>query len=139
MPKDKTPPYLERLRDECPRLAITLHREHDPFYRWDGDGPNPRKSGFKPYDVCVTAQAIMGGVLYEGTNWLGGSYYRDNEPLGDVHGYLPQMIDEAVDDLRKIIPPGDSFALTDCDTAQEIMRQVMRELYDRQMKQHHVE
>ncbi len=100
MKKTETPQAcIELLRALRPDVVITVTREIDSRFSWDGDGPDPRDEGFSPYDVTVTASAIRNGVLYEGTDTLGGSYYQPDEPLNEVHGYLPQMVDEAMENL----------------------------------------
>lgn len=83
-----------------PAIAIIVSRRFDPYYRWDGDGPDPSEDGFDAYDVTVKAISIKGGRLIEGASTLGGSYFADDEPLDDVHGYLPQMVEEALEELK---------------------------------------
>jgi hypothetical protein len=91
---------IEELRVSRPDVAITIERELDPYFSWDGDGPDPRDEGYSPYTVTVMAIAIRNGELLTGDDSLGGCYYRPNEPIDDVHGYLPQMVEEAVDELN---------------------------------------
>lgn len=90
---------LEQLRAHDPSIAISVEREVDGTFAWDGGGPDPVDEGFLPYDVTVTATRIMDGRVLTGEAHLCGSYYRPEEPIGEVHGYLPQMIDEAVHEL----------------------------------------
>lgn len=89
-----------RLAILAPCIAFSVSREIDENYRWDGDGPDPRENGFDAYDVTVTARTIVDGQIVEGENCLGGSYFQDDEPTGKIHGYLLQMLAEAVCDLR---------------------------------------
>lgn len=78
-----------------------MSRSIDPSYRWDGDGPDPVDDGFDAYDVTVTAGAIVSGKLIEGEAFMGGSYYRPDEPTAELGGYLNQMLIEAVDRLAE--------------------------------------
>jgi hypothetical protein len=83
----------------APSVAFEAARTLDPLYQWDGDGPDPADDGFEPYDVDVTATAVVAGRKVAGTSSLGGSYHRPGEPLDDAHGYLPQMLLEAAEGL----------------------------------------
>ncbi len=91
---------IEALRLSRPDIAITVTRELDFNFRWDGDGPDPEDEGFDAYDVDVKAYAIRNGTMYEGSASLGGSYFLPDEPTADIHGYLPQMVEEAVEELN---------------------------------------
>jgi len=82
-----------------PDVVISVSRTHDEYFTWDGDGPDPEHDGFLPYDVSVTASTIRNGVLLFGESHLGGSYFLDDEPLADVHGYFDQMLAEALEEL----------------------------------------
>ena len=91
------------LRLSRPDIAVTVTRKADSYFSWDGDGDDPRNEGFEPCDVYVKAFAIKSGTLLEGSACLGGSYYRPDEFTGDIHGYLPQMLEEAIEELDKAI------------------------------------
>lgn len=99
--RDQQPALLSDLKRIAPLVAVSADREVDEFFTWDGDGPDPKRRGYQPCNVTVRVRIITQGELFEGTNHLGGSYYRAGEAMGDVHGYLPQMVDEAVADLVK--------------------------------------
>jgi hypothetical protein len=90
---------LEQLRAHDPGVAIVVSRQPDPSFVWDGDGPDPVEDGFSAYDVTVQAIRVLDGRRIIGEAHLGGSYYRLGEPTGEINGYLPQMIDEAVHEL----------------------------------------
>jgi len=94
---------IAELKITRPDVVIEVTRERDEYFRWDGDGPDPEEEGFEAYDVDVTARCIRNGEMVEGRDSLGGSYYKPDEALGEVHGYLPQMIDEALEELNKTI------------------------------------
>ena len=87
----------------APSVAFEAARTLDPLYQWDGDGPDPADDGFEPYDVDVTATAVVAGRKVAGTSSLGGSYHRPGEPLDDAHGYLPQMLLEAAEELLGLV------------------------------------
>lgn len=89
-----------------PDVAVTVSRELDSYYSWDGDGPDPRDEGFSPYTVTVTVTTIRNGRIYIGESALGGSYFKPDEPMEDVHGYLPDMIAEAIADLDTLLEKG---------------------------------
>jgi hypothetical protein len=95
---------IERLRVERPDVAIVVSRTIDMNFQWDGDGPDPAEDGLEPYDVEVAAITIRRGVVYEGTDHLGGSYFAHDEPIGEVHGYLKQMVLEALEELAVVLP-----------------------------------
>jgi len=95
------------LAKAAPHIAFSVSYVEDPNFVWDGDGPDPREEGYAPYDVTVTAHTIINGVSFEGNNYLGGTYEKwgprghgPENPEPDIGGYLPQMIDEALDDLK---------------------------------------
>jgi hypothetical protein len=91
---------LDKLKEIAPNVAFSISREYDPDFQWDGDGPDPQDEGYEPQNVTVTANAIVNGELIEGNAYLGGSYDLPDAPCPNVHGYLPQMIEEALTDLE---------------------------------------
>lgn len=96
---------IETLKQSRPDVAILVTREPDPNPVWDGDGPHPADDGYVCYDWTVTACTIRAGVLIEGHDYLGGSWYAPDDHTSpaalEVSGYLPQMIDEALAELDK--------------------------------------
>lgn len=90
---------IEDLKKSHPDIAIRVTRTLDESFQWDGDGPDPAEDGYLPYDVDVDAIRIRKGVVLTGTASLGGSYFTPDEPTGEVHGCLPQMIKEAMHNL----------------------------------------
>lgn len=78
---------------------FSVSRELDPNFVWDGDGPDPQEEGFNPYDVTVACRTVINGEQVEGESYLGGCYFQPDEPIGEIHGYLTQMVEEALDDL----------------------------------------
>lgn len=79
-----------------PDVAIVITSERDQFYTWDGDGPDPAEDGYIPCDITVSALTIHNGRIVEASASLGGSYFLPGESFDDIHGYYPQMRDEAV-------------------------------------------
>lgn len=90
---------LEGIALYAPSVAISIKRTLDDSYVWDGTGPDPVNYGLDPYDVDVVATTIVCGKYISGTASLGGSYYDSDEPIGDIHGYLQQMLLEALREL----------------------------------------
>lgn len=89
--------FYSALKIAAPSIVISATKEIDNSFRWDGDGPDPVTQGLYPHDVTVTARAIVNGEIIEGNAYLGGSYFEsDAKGVGDVHGYLNQMVDEAL-------------------------------------------
>lgn len=89
----------------APDIAFDVIWEVDPDFTWNGDGPDPvEDKGLFPHDVEVRAMAIIGGELKTGSDYLGGSYEEWDSVDQEVHGYLNQMLEEALDELLKLIP-----------------------------------
>lgn len=96
-----SPELIEyQLRDIAPNVAFSAKKSEDRSYKWDGDGPDPVLEGFRAYDVTVKAKIIWGGRELEGESHLGGHYSQPREKLGDIGGYFPQMLLEALENLR---------------------------------------
>ncbi len=94
---------IEQLKLSRPDVAITITRFEDPI-PWDGDGPDPSEEGFTCYTFDVTASTILNGEMIEGSASLGSCWYRaddDSDTAREIGGYLPQMIDEALEELDK--------------------------------------
>ena len=125
------PEYLNQLNKIAPSILFTVSRELDPYESWNGDGPNPRDDGYSPYSVDVTALVIIGGEIIEGAQSLGSSWYRHDEPLGDVHGYLPQMLEEAATELQSTIGAVSPMG-RELTAAIEYMKAVMRQEWEAQ-------
>lgn len=92
---------LEKLKTIAPNVVFSATRQLDPYCSWDGDGPSPRDEGFSPYNVIVVAKCIERGEIIEGESCLGSSWFKHDEPIGDAHGYLPQMLEEAATELQE--------------------------------------
>lgn len=99
-----TPEGIKKgLREIAPHVLIEVSWSVLLHHSWDGDGPDPREEGYSPYNVTVSARAIVGGEEEEGHAYLGVSYSKPNEHDPNIHGYFPQMVDEALSDLYRTI------------------------------------
>jgi len=91
---------LEKTRHFRPDLAITVSWEFDPSFVWDGDMEDPALDPTNPlfsHNVTVTASIIRKGVLIQDSVYLGGCYAPLDGPYDEeIDGYLPQMIDDAI-------------------------------------------
>lgn len=117
---------LNALLTAAPGIAFSVVWERDDRFKWDGDGPDPKKRGYWPHDVTVTAKCVIAGTLHEGNAYLGGSYIRPERPCPEIHGYWLQMACEAVEEL----PPCD-----DRSRAIDTLKAAMRAAYDEQRAQ----
>jgi hypothetical protein len=127
--------YLQTLKQIAPAIALSVSRTHDENFVWDGDGPDPVDDGYLPFDVDVKARSIVQGEILEGSQSLGGSYFAPDEPIGDCHGYLPQMLEEAIADLLKQPAIENQSAIWHQGRqAQDFLRRLMREQYEAQRK-----
>lgn len=95
---------FSRLKELAPLVAFTVTHAPDHYFSWDGDGPDPRDEGYDPHDVTVSAATIHAGTVATGENYLGGHYIKPGEPDPEISGYLPQMLDEAADELTAALP-----------------------------------
>ncbi len=126
---------LQKLKELCPSIVFSISREIDEDEIWDGDGPDPKEDGYEPYCIDVEAVAIIDGDFVEGVAYLCSSYYQDDEPIGDAHGYLPQLLKDAVIDLNKqLLGKGSEQmeAATQCEVAEVYLKSVMQERYKEQ-------
>ena len=90
---------LEQTRHFRPDVAITVSWEYDPSFAWDGDGDDPVNfdQPLYPHNVTVTASVIRRGVLIQDSVYLGGCYAPLDGPYDEeIDGYLPQLIDDAL-------------------------------------------
>lgn len=94
---------IQALKLSRPDIAISVTRSRDESFRWDGDGPDPEDEGYVAYDIDVTAITIRSGEILEGRDSLGGSYWSPDDPIGEVGGYLQDMVETAVEELDQAI------------------------------------
>lgn len=119
------------VRRIAPALSVRVTMEHDHYERWDGDGPAPDPDIYQPQNVTVAVSAIYTGRTHTGTAHLGGHYTEYGEPAGMVSGYLPQMIQDAAEELASYteLPADTAKQLEELDT---FLTAYMRQEYDRQ-------
>lgn len=122
-------PLIEKLGQVAPSIAFSVRWEEDPNFRWDGDGLDPAEEGFIAYDVDVAARAIVNGKLEEGEAHLGGSYSKPGEHDPDIHGYLNDLLQEALDRLKDEVG-----ALPDIKRARDYLKEDSRKSYEAQRR-----
>lgn len=121
-----------KLATVAPSISFSVYREVDEFNTWDGDGPDPAEEGYEAFNVTASAKAVLNGEIVEGKAHLGGSYYLPSEPIGEVHGYLWQMLEEAAQELEEKLPPRTVHG--ECVAAQRLLCDEMRRNYEAQMQ-----
>lgn len=133
---------FERLDKIAPDIDFNVEWEEDPSFEWDGEGPDPREEGYVPHDVRVSAMVVIEGKEIVGDAYLGGTYDKPDEQDPDIHGYLPQMLSEAVVNLigRKFVfgprewsPRGESKIKEQAQAAAEYLLEVMRVRHEKAM------
>jgi hypothetical protein len=128
----EAPSLVSTLAELAPQVAIETTRERDHDTRWDGDGPSPSRRGLKAYNTTVAVRAISGGKLIEAEAHLGGSWLRHGRQDPDVSGYFPQMLEEALHELRDQLPENDPMRAQVTAAAAHV-REQMQLRYDIQM------
>ena len=123
-----------RLKVLAPGIAFTMSRKQDPHpRRWNGGGNDPRRSGFVCCDVMVKAQMIVEGEKVKGMASLGDSYYKPDEPvINDMHGYLPQKLEEAIEELQTQIE--DEEALKQIAAVLNFLHDEIHERYEKEQR-----
>jgi hypothetical protein len=105
----KIAPSADRLTDYPGgrhfRCTFSASRSRDNDFRWDGDGPDPEDEGLYPYDVTISAKAIVFGQVVEGEAFIGGHYMEEDEEIGNIGGYLPQLLEDAAQELKTLLIP----------------------------------
>ncbi len=93
---------LSGIRRVAPDVEISINWQEDPHFEWDGDGPDPRASGYIPHDVTVRAEIRTDDdILIFGEEYIGGVYEKEYEQSDDIHGYFPGMVNDALAELYK--------------------------------------
>ena len=91
----------QKLKAEFPEIYIYTVWQHDPFYEWDGEGPDPQDEGYLPHSVTVCAEKILNGEKLIGFAYLGGCYKREDEENEDIDGYFEDLAREAITNLSQ--------------------------------------
>jgi len=127
---------LERV---APHVHFDVERSVDRDASWDGDGPDPEEEGYVAYQYRVSANTILNGKRVEGDAGLSGTYELPGKHDPDIGGYLPQLLQEAVDELMlrfthissKKWPESLTREILD---AHAYLKHVMRERHSKQTK-----
>ena len=131
---------FDRLRQLAPRVVFSIGWEVDQFEQWDGEGPDPKDEGMEAYVATVYAKTIVQGKLIEGSKALSSVYDFPDKKDRDIHGYLPQMLDEAAEDLGEEVVsadiPAEQADVLDAQLVQVrlYIELVMKRIYEEQRK-----
>lgn len=128
------PKIKKALAKVAPDIVFSVAYERDHHFQWDGDGPDPSNEGFDAYDVDVYARTTVGGESVEGRASLGGTYAKPGEFDPDINGYLPQMLEEAVQELMKSDMKLPRSTMTQANAALVWLKHYMRKSYERQQR-----
>src|SRR3990167_1328629 len=123
-----------QLKKIAPNISFKVSRSPDHNFRWDGDGPDPAEDGYVAYDVDVYARTIIDGEVVEGRQSLGGSYDKPGEFDSDIHGYLPQMLEEAATELAGELKGDAAPLLRQLAEAKKYLKQVLSSRYASSMR-----
>lgn len=145
LPANKTGDYmettllLERLAAVAPQIAIETIWQYDHDEPWEGDWTKGEdQADWQCWQSEVRASAICAGQLIEGSAHLGGTWekYGDcpSRTNPDISGYLPQMIDEALDELKLQCPKAGNTS-RQITKAISLLKTEMRERYEAQRKE----
>lgn len=98
---------IAELAKVAPSIAIETIWERDTHARWDADD-SLDPDDFTAWQSEVKVSAIIGGKMVSGSEYLGGTWEKYGDKPGEsnpeISGYLPQMIQEALNDLLKQLP-----------------------------------
>lgn len=131
-----TPEIHLTLKSLAPHFAFSTSKEIDPFFQWDGEGPDPTtwNPPSYPHDVEFKVSVIFWGEKIEGVSYLGGSYFQTKEPVGDCGGYLLQKLEEALLDLQSKLPHDYSVYIAELNDALRWIKQELQKNYQKQVK-----
>ncbi len=119
-----------RLKKLAPHIAFEASRTRDGQVVWDGNPEDDPSDEMDTYDIDVTATMVVMGELVVGTASLGDCWMKDEEEIGDIHGYLPQKQKEAVEDLLSQVD--DPFVIMELDAVHAFLKQEMKDRYKEQ-------
>jgi hypothetical protein len=117
-----------------PRVCISTRFQPDPDCEWDVRDPDMDADDFEAYDVTIEALVIHNGYMQSGDAVMGGSWYEfGSTPWHtdlDLHGYAPQMTEEAIQKLQEAAPGAANY-----EAMLTFLKQYMRDRYEAQMKE----
>lgn len=125
---------IKTLAKLAPGIALEIIWSKDPGSRWDIEDSELDPNDFEAWQSEVRASAIVDGKLKSESSHMGGTW----EKLGDdprqsnpdISGYLPQMAQEAYQELKKSLPVEAHSLHVDCDVAIQHLADFMRKRYD---------
>lgn len=120
-----------KLKELAPFVAFLVATSDDPDARWDGDGPNPEEEGWEPKQVDVIASTVYQGNVLTGEAHMCGHYVHPDHPDLDLGGYLPQMLEEAANELAEQIR-SETPQRKQLRAVHAFLKQEMRERYNAQ-------
>ncbi len=92
---------LSGVRRIAPNVSIKIRWQVDRYYIWDGDGPDPVEQGYVPHNVYVSAVVVTTeGKTVFGRGVLRGVYESEGMEDPNIHGYFPQMLFTALEELH---------------------------------------
>lgn len=108
----KASELLAALATVAPSIAIEVIWEYDADLRditKDCDMPaDTDPADWQAWQSEVRASAIVGGKSLSGSAYLGGTWEKFSDHPSktnpEISGYLPQMIDEALTELLRMLP-----------------------------------
>lgn len=134
---------LETLRTIAPNVAVAVHWSHDDgSFNGAGDwteGEDPDE--WQVWQSEVVASAILRGQEVSGNANLVGIWEKSSDHPAtsnpDISGYLPQMLEEALEELLGQVPEGDwrSSLRSQIENALNFLKTEMRERGDEQRQQ----
>lgn len=93
--RPKDPFSAEAVLDELRAIAPSFFFET----RWEVDEGHSGPEGQRLHDVTVTVSGIEMGRLYYGLSSMGSLYLKPEDVDLDINGNLPQMVEDALEDL----------------------------------------
>jgi len=98
---------LRELAIKSPHINIQViySIDEDIYQHWDGEQSTEEleAQGLTAYNVEVKATTICNGEMLEGNAYLGENWMKHPNECEEIHGYFPQMLDEALQELYSIV------------------------------------
>lgn len=99
----------DALRKAAPSIAVSIHWEHDqdagPIHKECCGFTAEEAPDWQAWQSEARAETIIDGETKTGSGYLGGTFEKaDDVPKESnpfISGYLPQMFDEALDELTR--------------------------------------
>ena len=136
---------IDALKRIAPQMTVEVIWEPDPDGEWFEENGNVRN--YECWQSEVKVQIQLNGEFFDGNAYLGGTWENKgdhpSESNPNISGYLPQMIEEAIDELIKSVPAA-QYQETEEElrtgeavlAAKKFVKDQMRLSYDAQQRQH---